>query len=228
MSVIVETQDLSKTYMQGKVRVEVLYGIDLQLCEGEFIAILGPSGSGKSTLMNLLGALDRPTAGSIIIDGVNIGNLSRNQMAELRQKIGFVFQNFNLIPRLTALQNVLLVLKIGGQIPVKEWKQKAIHYLEMVGLGKCVNHRPAELSGGEQQRVAIARALVKLPRLLLMDEPTGNVDTKTRDMIMDLAIALNEKECVTTVVITHDPAVAERAERVIHLVDGRLQADGGE
>jgi putative ABC transport system ATP-binding protein len=210
--------------MLGKVPVDALRGIDFHVKEGEFVAILGPSGSGKSTLLNMIGALDLPTAGQVIIGGKDISEMNNNQLAELRQQIGFVFQFFNLIPRLTAFHNVELSMTIQG-ISKSERIRKTEQILQMVGLEDRMHHKPSELSGGEQQRVAIARALAKSPKYLLMDEPTGNVDTKTRDKIMELIINLNQKYRMTIIIITHDPAIAKRAKRQIHLVDGILEQD---
>ncbi|MHA1677020.1 MAG: ABC transporter ATP-binding protein, partial [Candidatus Njordarchaeales archaeon] len=175
---VVETINLRKTYMLGKIPVQALRGVNLRVYPKDFIAILGPSGSGKSTLLNLIGALDKPTEGKVIIDRVDISTLDENKLAELRRKIGFVFQFFNLIPRLSALENIELSLAIAG-VSKSERRRKAIELLKMVGLEDGMKHKPMELSGGEQQRVAIARALVNNPRYLLMDEPTGNLDSKT-------------------------------------------------
>jgi len=224
MKYIVQTIGLKKRYMLGKVPVDALGGIDFHVKEGEFVAILGPSGSGKSTLLNMIGALDLPTAGQVIIGGKDISKMNNNQLAELRQQIGFVFQFFNLIPRLTAFHNVELSMSIQG-ISKSERIRKTEQILQMVGLGDRMHHKPSELSGGEQQRVAIARALAKSPKYLLLDEPTGNVDTKTRDKIMELIIDLNRKYGMTIIIITHDPEIAKRAKRQIYLVDGKLEQD---
>jgi len=221
MKFVVQTIGLKKNYMLGKVPVEALRGIDFSVKEGDFVAILGPSGSGKSTLLNMIGALDLPTAGQVIIGGKDISKLNNNQLAELRQQIGFVFQFFNLISRLTAFQNVELSMTIQ-KIPKLERINKTEQILQMVGLGDRMYHKPNELSGGEQQRVAIARALAKNPKYLLLDEPTGNVDTKTRDKIMELIINLNKRYGMTIIVITHDPEIAKRSKRIVYLVDGRL------
>ena len=185
---VVEAIDVKKTYMLGKVPVEALRGVNLKVEEGDFVSILGPSGSGKSTMLNLIGALDKPTSGTLLIDGVDIGKLNDNQLAELRLKIGFVFQFFNLIPRLTAKDNVELSMSIAN-MSKSERKKRAIELLETVGLKDRVNHKPAELSGGQQQRVAIARALANNPKFLLLDEPTGNVDSKTASEV----ISFNQK-----------------------------------
>lgn len=223
MKPIVETINLQKTYMLGKVPVHALRGVNLRVYPGDFIAILGPSGSGKSTLLNLIGALDKPTEGKVIIDGVDISALNGSQLAELRRKIGFVFQFFNLVPRLSALENVELPLAIAG-VSKSERRKKAIELLKMVGLEDRMNHKPMELSGGEQQRVAIARALINDPRYLLMDEPTGNLDSKTANEIMKLVKKLNEEKNITVILVTHNQSLANYAERIVHIVDGVLRA----
>jgi len=225
MSVVVETQGLKKTYLQGKVAVPALRGVDLAVNAGEFVAIMGPSGSGKSTLLNMIGALDTPTAGKVIIDREDTSQMSRNQLAELRRRIGFVFQYFNLIPRLTALQNVELGMMIQGK-PGGERRNKALEILDSVGLADRVKHKPTELSGGQQQRVAIARALGQDPRFLLLDEPTGNVDTATRDSLFDLLKRLNATHGMTMIVVTHDAEIAAQARRIIRLVDGLIVSEG--
>ncbi|MEM2368031.1 MAG: ABC transporter ATP-binding protein, partial [Candidatus Bathyarchaeia archaeon] len=190
MTVVVEAVNLRKVYMLGKVPVEALRGVNLKVEEGEFLSVLGPSGSGKSTLLNLIGALDKPTDGKVLIEGVDVSTLNDGQLADLRRKIGFVFQFFNLIPRFTARQNVELPMAIAGLR--KEARQKrAEELLKLVGLADRMEHRPAELSGGEQQRVAIARALANNPRFLLMDEPTGNIDSKNAYEIIQLIKGLN-------------------------------------
>jgi putative ABC transport system ATP-binding protein len=218
---IIETIDLKKRYIQGKILVEALRGINFQLEEGELISILGPSGSGKSTLLNMIGALDRPTSGTILIEGQDIGRMNKNQLAEVRQHVGFVFQYFNLIGRLSALQNVELPMTVKG-VSALERKQKAIEFMNRVGLGDRITHRPSELSGGQQQRVAIARALAQDPKFMLMDEPTGNIDTRTRDEILKLIKQLNEEHNVTVVIITHDAMVAKFTNRTVYSVDGLL------
>jgi len=226
MSVVVETRQLKKVYMQGKVPVPALRGVDLRIESGEFISIMGPSGSGKSTLLNLVGALDVPTDGTILIDGNDTSKMTGNQLAKLRRGIGFVFQYFNLVSRLTALQNVELGMIVQDK-STGERREKAMRLMESVGLENRIKHRPAELSGGEQQRVAIARALGQEPKFLLMDEPTGNVDTVTRDGILDLVQDLNRNHNITTVIVTHDREIAERTNRMIHLKDG-LIVDGSD
>lgn len=221
MKKVVETIGLVKTYMQGKISVHALRGIDFSVEEGEFVSILGPSGSGKSTLLTMIGALALPTEGKVIIGGKDISELSKNKLAELRQDVGFVFQFFNLISRLTAFKNVELSLAIKEEKrSVRKEKTKEI--LELVGLGDRMKHKPSELSGGQQQRVAIARALAQNPKFLLMDEPTGNIDTKTRDMIMELVKKLNKEQKVTIIIITHDHTIAKQADRILYLIDGKL------
>jgi putative ABC transport system ATP-binding protein len=207
--------------MLGKFPVIALNGVDLQVEAGEFVAILGPSGSGKSTLLNMLGALDRPTSGVVRIDETDVSGLGDNQLSLLRRKIGVVFQFFNLIERLDATENVELPLSISN-IRKKERKRRATELLETVGLGNRARHKPNELSGGERQRVAIARALVNDPRFLLMDEPTGNIDSKNARDIMRLVSDLNNERKVTTVMVTHDRVTAKFAHRVLHLLDGRI------
>ncbi len=218
---VLETRGLKKTYIQGKVPVHALRGVNLNVGKGELIAILGPSGSGKSTLLNMIGALDRPTAGTILIEQQDISRMNKNQLAEIRRYVGFVFQYFNLIGRLTALQNVELPMTIKG-MGGAERREKSTQLLELVGLGDRVKHKPSELSGGQQQRVAIARALAQEPRFMLMDEPTGNIDTRTRDAILDLIKQLNAEKQVTTVMITHDHSVARIARRTLYIVDGLI------
>ncbi|MHA1722573.1 MAG: ABC transporter ATP-binding protein [Candidatus Baldrarchaeia archaeon] len=222
MKPVVETINLKKTYMLGKVPVHALRGVNLKVYPGDFIAVLGPSGSGKSTLLNLIGALDKPTEGEVIIDGIDISTLDDDQLAELRRKIGFVFQFFNLIPRLSALENVELPLAIAG-VRKSERRKRAMELLKIVGLEDRMKHKPTELSGGEQQRVAIARALINNPRYLLMDEPTGNIDSKTAAEIMKLVKRLNEEEGVTIILVTHNQFVANQAKRVVYIVDGILR-----
>jgi putative ABC transport system ATP-binding protein len=224
MAPIVEAVDLKKTYMLGKIPVEALRGVNLKVESGDFLAILGPSGSGKSTMLNLIGALDKPTAGTLLIDGVDVSKLSDNQLSDLRSRVGFVFQFFNLIPRFTARDNVELSLSIAG-IGRAERKKRAEELLETVGLKDRINHKPAELSGGQQQRVAIARALANNPRFLLMDEPTGNIDSKTAREIMNLVKGLNAGEGVTIIMVTHDQHLAREADRTVQMFDGVITLD---
>ena len=216
---VVETADLKKTYILGKVPVNALQGVNLKVEKGDFVAILGPSGSGKSTLLNMIGALDKPSEGKVFINGVDISTLNDNQLADLRRSIGFVFQFFNLIPRLNARGNVELTLSIAG-LDKNERRKRAEDLLESVGLKERMKHKPAELSGGERQRVAIARALANNPRFLLMDEPTGNIDSKTAKEIMGLVKRLNKDEGVTIIMITHDQQLATQAKRIVKMLDG--------
>ncbi|MGB9842636.1 MAG: ABC transporter ATP-binding protein [Candidatus Bathyarchaeales archaeon] len=224
MAPLVEAIELKKTYMLGKVPVEALRGVNLKVESGEFLSILGPSGSGKSTMLNLLGALDKPTSGKLLIDGVDIAKLNDNQLSDLRRRVGFVFQFFNLIPRFTARENVELVMSIAG-VGKAERRKRAEELLEAVGLKDRMNHKPAELSGGQQQRVAIARALANNPKFLLMDEPTGNVDSKTAREIMNLIKRLNEERGVTIIMVTHDQHLAREAKRVVQMFDGLITLD---
>ena len=222
MSSIIETVDLVKEYPQGETALRVLKGINMKVEEGDFMAIMGPSGSGKSTLLNMIGALDKPTSGTVLIRGVDISTLNDNQLADLRSKeIGFIFQFFNLISRMKALGNVALPMAIAG-VPRSERRERAAKLLEMVGLGERMHHRPPELSGGEQQRVAIARALVNNPAVVLCDEVTGNLDSGTGDDIMQLLRTLNNEEGKTFVLITHDPVVAQSTDRLVTLHDGEI------
>jgi putative ABC transport system ATP-binding protein len=205
--------------MLGKIPVNALQGVNLKVEKGDFLAIIGPSGSGKSTLLNLLGALDKPTSGKVLIDGVDISTLNDNGLADLRRRIGFVFQFFNIIPRLTAKGNVELASSIVG-LNKNERKKRAENLLETVGLKDRMNHKPSELSGGQRQRVAIARALANNPSFLLMDEPTGNIDSKTAKEIIGLVKGLNEEKGATVIMITHDQNIASYAKRTVHMLDG--------
>jgi putative ABC transport system ATP-binding protein len=214
---VVETADLKKTYILGKVPVNALRGVNLKVEKGDFLAILGPSGSGKSTLLNMIGALDKPTEGKVFIDGVDVSTLNDNQLADLRRSIGFVFQFFNLIPRLNAIGNVELPMAVSG-LGKNERRKHAGELLETVGLKERMKHKPAELSGGERQRVAIARALANNPGFLLMDEPTGNIDSKTAKEIIGLVKRLNEDEGVTIIMITHDQHLASQAKRIVKML----------
>jgi putative ABC transport system ATP-binding protein len=219
VAAIVEAVNLRKTYLLGKVPVEALRGVNLKVESGDFLAVLGPSGSGKSTLLNLIGALDKPTEGKLLIEGVDVSTLNDNQLAGLRRRVGFVFQFFNLIPRFTARENVELSMSIAD-IGRAERRKQAEDLLETVGLKERMNHKPAELSGGEQQRVAIARALANTPRFLLMDEPTGNIDSKTANEIMGLIKRLNGEKGVTIIMVTHDQRLATQAKRAVQMFDG--------
>jgi len=217
-------EKVEKIYRMGQVEIPALRGIDLVIRRGEFVAIMGPSGSGKSTLMNLLGCLDTPTRGRYILEGKEVTRLSDDQLAEIRnQKVGFVFQNFNLLPRLTAFSNVELPLIYAG-IGVKERRRLVMEMLEKVGLKERATHRPNELSGGEMQRVAIARALVNNPSLILADEPTGNLDTKSGNEIMKIFDQL-ASEGRTIIIVTHDPNIASHAKRLIRITDGIIIED---
>jgi len=215
-----------KEYRLTRTNVyEALRGVDLRIEQGEFAAIVGPSGSGKSTLMNILSTLDRPTAGEVLIDGDDTSELSDASLAQLRnRKIGIVFQQYNLIQRMTAMENVEVPL-IAARVAPDERHRMAKEALELVGLGHRLRNRPIELSGGEQQRVSVARALVKKPAILLGDEPTGNLDSKTSESVMDLFVQLNRERGVTTVLITHDSDIAARTRRVIHIRDGLIERD---
>ena len=219
---IIQVRDLTKVYGEGPSATHALRGISTHVEQGEFVAIMGPSGSGKSTLMNIIGCLDRPTAGTYILDGEDVSDLTRAELAEVRnQKIGFIFQSFNLLPRLTALQNLMLpmVYDVRRRWDEYEREERAIAVLESVGLGDRIDHRPNELSGGQQQRVAIARALVNQPAIILADEPTGNLDTRSGVEVMKLLSQLHH-EGATIVMVTHDPRTARYAQRVICVQDG--------
>ncbi|WP_048165887.1 ABC transporter ATP-binding protein [Palaeococcus pacificus] len=222
--VVLETQNLVKNYYIGrKIVVPALRGIDLKIYEGEFVAIIGPSGSGKTTLLNMLGLLDRPTGGKIFIDGLDVSNLRDNQLSEIRlRKIGFIFQYYNLMPILTALENVELPMVLAG-VSRKKRIKRAKDLLKAVGLEKFAHHKPTEMSGGQQQRVAIARALANNPSIVLADEPTGNLDTKTSEEIIQLLRKINKEKGTTFVVVTHDPEVADNADRIFQIRDGLLK-----
>jgi len=223
VTALLEAKGLKKTYRMGKVLVPALQGITFDLAEEEFVAVFGPSGSGKSTLLYLLGGLDKPDEGEVLIDGISLSALKDNALAEVRlRKIGFIFQFFNLLPRLTALRNVELPLTLA-ETTEKESIKKAEEMLKLVGLGDRMNHRPSEMSGGEQQRVAIARALINDPKIVLADEPTGNLDTNTGWEIVQLMKRLNKEKGQTFIVVTHDPAIAETVDRIIYLKDGMIQ-----
>jgi len=223
VAALLEAKGLNKTYRMGKVLVPALREITFDVKEGEFVAVFGPSGSGKSTLLHLLGGLDRPDEGEVSIDGISFSTLNDNELAEVRlRKIGFVFQFFNLLPRLNALRNVEIPLTLAD-LPEKESIKKAEDMLKLVGLEDRMNHRPSEMSGGEQQRVAIARALINDPKIVLADEPTGNLDTTTGGEIVQLMKRLNKEKGQTFVVVTHDPAIAETADQILYLKDGIIQ-----
>lgn len=222
---ILDIKGLTKVYKMGKIEVNALAGIDLQVNKGDFIAIMGRSGSGKSTLLNMIGCLDQPTSGAISIDGENVTLLRKNKQPRIRrEKIGFVFQQHNLIPTLTALENVMLPLKYT-KISKANARQLAKEALEKVGLGDRLQHKPTELSGGQQQRVAIARALINNPAIILADEPTGAVDTHTAKDIIGLMRDLNQKNNQTFIIVTHDSLVAEATDKVIRMTDGKIIDD---
>jgi putative ABC transport system ATP-binding protein len=216
---VITATNLVKIYMMGDVEVRALRGLSLKIYRGEVVAVMGPSGSGKSTLMNIIGCLDHPTEGEYILDGEPVSGLTDDQLADIRnRKIGFIFQSFNLLPRATSLANVELPLRYAGLNG--SGKERALAALNSVGLGDRVNHKPTELSGGQQQRVAIARALVNEPAMILADEPTGNLDSKAGQEIIDLLLTLNRERGTTIVIVTHDPRIASQAQRTIHIRDG--------
>ncbi|WP_198470705.1 ABC transporter ATP-binding protein [Acetomicrobium sp. S15 = DSM 107314] len=222
---LIEAEGVRKVYRMDGVTVEALKGVSFGINKGEFVAIMGPSGSGKSTLMHILGCLDVPTSGRYLLDGVDVGSLSRDGLAGIRnRKIGFVFQGFNLLQRMSALENVELPMLYGG-VPSKERAEKALAALKTVGLEERKDHRPNQLSGGQQQRVAIARALVNDPPLILADEPTGNLDTKTSVEVMELLVSLNEEHDKTIVLVTHEPDIASFSKRIIRVLDGSISSD---
>jgi putative ABC transport system ATP-binding protein len=226
MKPVVQLQDIHKIYDSGEVQVHAVRGVSLEIRSGEFLAIMGASGSGKSTLMNMLGCLDRPTRGQYLLDGINVSGLARNELADIRnEKLGFVFQGFNLLSRTTALENVELPMLYGRRrISAREMKQRALHCLEIVGLSNRADHFPSQLSGGQQQRVAIARGLVNEPQILLADEPTGNLDSKTSVEVMGVFQKLNH-EGITIVMVTHELDIAQYCKRNLIMRDGRLVSD---
>ena len=223
--ILIELKDITKIYGAGDAEVRALDGIDMHITEGEFVAIMGPSGSGKSTAMNIIGCLDYQTDGQFRFEGVEVGSLTHNQRALLRRHfLGFVFQGFNLLARTSAIENVELPLIYRG-MKLKERRALAMNALEQVGLADRANHTSSELSGGQQQRVAIARAIVTKPFVLLADEPTGNVDTKTSHEIMKLLTSLNREQGITIIMVTHEQFIADYADRLIRFVDGKIESD---
>jgi len=221
---MIKLQDITKVYPMGKRELTVLKGISMNVEQGELVAVMGPSGSGKTTMLNLVGCLDKPTSGSYCLEGREVSRLGSNELAYIRgQKIGFIFQTFNLLSRLTALANVELGMTYAGGVD----RQRAIEALAKVGLSDRVNHRPIELSGGEQQRVAIARALVKNPSLFLADEPTGQLDSRSGEEVISILTSLHAEQGITVLVVTHDANIAHHCQRIIHLKDGEVVAEEG-
>jgi len=224
---VIQVENLVKTYQLGKVSIPALRGISFDVAKGEFLVVMGPSGSGKTTLLNLIGAIDKPTSGKISIDDRDITTLGEGELTKLRRhKIGFIFQFYNLIPALTALENVELPMLTAG-VSRKDASKRASQLLETVGLAERVAHLPDELSGGEQQRVAIARALANKPRVILADEPTGDLDTKTGIEVVQILYDTSKKENATVIVVTHDPAITEKADRILRMRDGNIIREKG-
>ncbi len=222
---IIEIKDLYKIYTESEIPVNAVNGIDISFEEGEFTAIVGPSGSGKTTLLNMIGGLDKPTKGEVVIDGISIGQLSSKQVIDFRlRNIGFVFQAYNLIPVLTAKENVEFIMQLQKQ-DKKSREARAIEMLEAVGLGERMNSRPAKLSGGQQQRVAVARALASKPKFILADEPTANLDSASTNNLLEIMQELNQKENITFIFSTHDQRVVDKARRIITIDDGKIKSD---
>lgn len=223
---MIKVEGITKTYWMGDVEVNALGGVSFEVHDGEMVAIMGPSGSGKSTLMNILGVLDQPTSGSYLIDDEEVADMNEAEMAEVRnRKIGFVFQSFNLLPRLTALANVELPMLYSGLYNRWEREERAVAALEAVGLGDRVHHRPKELSGGQQQRVAIARSLVNDPAIILADEPTGALDTRSTAEILSIFQQLNVEQGITVIFVTHEQEVADHCRRIVRIRDGHIESD---
>ena len=221
---VVDVKDVMKTYQMGEVQVHALRGLSMSVEKGEVVAIMGPSGSGKSTLMNILGCLDRPTSGMYVLNGEKVEDMEDDQLAEVRNRqIGFIFQSYNLLSRSTAIANVTLPTRYRKNNGHGDPAEMAKELLTRVGLGDRMNHKPFEMSGGQQQRVAIARALVNDPAIVLADEPTGNLDSKSGDEIMDLLLGLNKERGVTLIIVTHDPKIGKLTDRTIQILDGRIQ-----
>ncbi len=224
---LIEVKNVTKVYSLGDVTVKALDGVSLTIEEGEFVAVMGPSGSGKSTFMNILGCLDKPTGGQYILEGTDVGRRTRDELSTIRNKeLGFVFQGFNLLPRATAQENVELPMLYNG-LPARERKERAMAALKKVGLAGREMHHPNQLSGGQQQRVAIARALVNNAPVILADEPTGNLDTKTSGEIMELFVSLNLESKITIILVTHEPDIAAYSKRIIRFLDGKVLSDQG-
>ncbi len=222
---VIRLEDVHKTYDLGEIKVYALRGVTLQISTGEFVAVMGASGSGKSTLMNILGCLDKPTRGHYFLDGIDVSGMTKTELAKIRnRKLGFVFQQFNLLSRTSALENVELPTIYAG-IPQEEREKRANESLNRVGLADRAHHHPSQLSGGQQQRVAIARALVNRPAILLADEPTGNLDSRTSVEIMDIMQRLNAEQGLTVIIVTHEPDIAQYAKRVIEFRDGKVRRD---
>lgn len=225
MMSLLELKDVKKIYQQGKIEVQALRGVDLTVKKGEFTTVFGPSGSGKTTLLNMIGCLDKPTSGQIFFDGQELENMNKKELAMVRRhNIGFIFQSYNLIPVLTAYENVEFAIRLTDENE-KKIRDKVMDILEAVGLGDMVNRRPNELSGGQKQRVAIARALVKEPKLVLADEPTANLDSKTSDEVLEIMLEMNRKLGTTFIFSTHDPQVMDYANRLIEIRDGQISKE---
>lgn len=222
---MIVVKDIKKTYRMGDQSIDALRGVSLSVSDGEFISLMGPSGSGKSTLMSIIGCLDRPTSGSYKLFNKEVSDLSDDELARIRnEKIGFIFQSFNLLPRFSAIKNVELPLIYSG-LPSEEWRKRSLDAMKAVGLENRIDHKPTELSGGQQQRVAIARALVNNPGIILADEPTGNLDSKSGEQIMAILQRLNEDKGVTIILVTHEPNIASFSKRIIHIKDGAIVKD---